>query len=129
MKEVEGENINHNQSQPVINKRYSDENNDKKKMDMALTPVMNSISQGKKITISDIDSTELDEKIQEMISVDDGRFSCTLCAYTSTKKFNLRKHVETHIEGLSFSCQDCDKSFRLRYSLYRHVSQNHITKF
>ena len=72
-----------------------------------------------------IDTTELDQKIQEMIEVVDGVLTCTVCGKTSDRRFNLAKHVETHIEGLSFPCQQCEKTFRYRNSLQKHKSRDH----
>ena len=69
--------------------------------------------------------SELDEKIQEMIEVRDGKFTCTVCGKTSDRRFNLGKHIETHIELLSFPCQLCDKVFRYRNSLQKHKSTFH----
>ena len=72
-----------------------------------------------------MDTTELDQKIQELINVNGGTFTCSLCGKTASTKQNLGKHVETHIEGLSFPCQQCDRSFRSRTSLQSHVSRFH----
>ena len=69
--------------------------------------------------------SELDLKIQEMTSEVNGVFTCTVCGKTARQKINLKKHIETHIEGLSFPCQQCDKSFRSRNSLQFHVSTKH----
>ena len=41
------------------------------------------------------------------------------------RKVNMRNHVETHMEGLSFPCQSCDKTFRSRNSLNFHKSKYH----
>ena len=113
--------------------RYNYENqftNDLMKEDnILLAPVMNSSTQIKKLRYPDMDKTNLDEKIEEMISVVDGVFTCTICGTTCKQKVNLKKHIETHIEGLSFPCQQCDKTFRSRNSLQKHISTIHNTKF
>ena len=76
-----------------------------------------------------MDTTELDQKIQELIIVKGGTFTCSLCGKTASTKHNLGKHVETHIEGLSFPCQQCDRSFRSRNTLQKHKSVNHKSEF
>ena len=69
--------------------------------------------------------SELDLKIQEMISEVNGVLTCTVCGKTAKLKTNLKKHIETHIDGLSFPCQQCDKSFRSRNTLQHHVFFKH----
>ena len=83
---VEEETIHRSQNQKVINQTCIQENevlNDSMIEDMSVTPVMNPNSQVAKLKLTNMDPTELDEKILEMISVVYGRFSCTVCAYTS----------------------------------------------
>ena len=69
---------------------------------------------------------ELDYKIEEMIEkLPDRTFQCKTCGkvYPSKNRTHLFHHVETHIDGLSFPCQHCDKSFRSRNSLRTHIQQ------
>ena len=78
----------------------------------------------------DVDTSnieEVDEKIVENIQKDhDGTFSCRICGKSGVKqKVNMKKHVEIHIEGLSFPCQHCGKTFRSRNLLHTHTSTFH----
>ena len=70
---------------------------------------------------------ELDEKIKENLSkVDvDGtkKWQCIICNRVSRDLSNAKEHVEVHIEGLSFSCQSCDKTFRSRNALRQHKAK------
>ena len=60
------------------------------------------------------------ESIEARIS-EDGTFSCRLCGKAGVKqRFNMKNHIETHLEGLSFPCQHCGKTFRSRNNLYIH---------
>ena len=71
---------------------------------------------------------ELEQKIQEMTETDDDKLICRVCGKVTTgrnKKQDIGKHIETHIEGLSFDCQLCDRTFRSRNSLKTHTSMNH----
>ena len=76
---------------------------------------------------------EVSEKInQNLIENDDGTFSCGFCGKTGdkkqilkTRKFVMRRHVETHLEGLSYPCQTCEKTFRSKNSLNSHTSLYH----
>ena len=56
-----------------------------------------------------------------------GEWDCMACDYNTNDKSNIRKHVEKHIEGLSYACKFCNREFRTRSNLYSHM--NHCTKF
>ena len=79
---------------------------------------------------------EQNEKLNEMITTNaDGTLSCSVCGKvakvsrdTYVMRNNLRNHVETHLEGLSYNCPFCDKTFRSRNSLNSHRSQKHQQK-
>ena len=57
---------------------------------------------------------EIDKKISEyVIRGEDVIYSCGYCGkVVDNNTTHVRNHVETHIEGLSYSCQSCDKTFR-----------------
>merc|ERR1712133_115335 len=71
--------------------------------------------------LANMEVSEQEEKIKEMIDVSDGVFSCKICGKTSNKKFIVQQHLETHITGLSLPCTQCGKTFRNRTSLQRHI--------
>ena len=85
----------------------------------------NSNSKEKIISLysSDFNSIEeVDQQIETMIERQvDGSFKCQPCGRISNKKSNAKEHAETHIDGMSFPCQYCDKSFRSRPSHRDHV--------
>lgn len=68
---------------------------------------------------------ELDQKIEDMMEklMPNGMWLCTTCGKETKKKDHMREHVELHIDGLSFPCQYCDKSFRSRQNLRVHVNR------
>ena len=68
---------------------------------------------------------ELDKKIEEMMIIEGGVFTCSICNKINKQKIDMRRHIETHINGLSFPCSKCAKSFRSRKSLKRHVQIKH----
>ena len=58
----------------------------------------------------------------------DGSAVCNICGKTTQgnhAKYIINQHMETHIEGISFSCENCGKSFRSKNSLRSHKSQKH----
>ena len=65
---------------------------------------------------------ELDQKIIDMIEKVDGtqKRRCIPCGQVSRHLGHAKEHAETHIEGLSFPCQYCSKTFRSRHSLKNH---------
>ena len=83
--------------------------------------------------VSDLNTAEIDQKIEEyLVRAEDGTFSCGVCGKTGNsnilpgnQKQNMRSHVETHMEGLSFLCQSCGKTFGARVSLRMHKSKYH----
>ena len=50
---------------------------------------------------------------------------CRTCGKITKISSDIRRHAESHIEGLSFSCQLCDKTFRSRRVLANHKFINH----
>ena len=76
---------------------------------------------------------EIDEKILEYTETcSDGSFKCKVCGKVSdeslkqaSQKQNLRNHIETHMEGISYACPICKKLFRSRNSLNCHKSKYH----
>ena len=59
---------------------------------------------------------ELEKKVKELI---DG-ITCKVCGKSIKNRFQLVGHVETHIEGLSYSCTLCDKQYSSRDALRVH---------
>ena len=71
------------------------------------------------------DNSAAEEAIQEHLGREDGGHYCRVCNYRSKDKTRVTNHIETHIEGLSYSCSVCDKTFRSRNSLNVHKSTFH----
>ena len=74
--------------------------------------------------VDDIDDTMLTseqeikefwlEKVKELYKKIKGVNTCMVCDYTDRTKntSNIRRHVEKHIDGMSYSCNLCNKEFR-----------------
>ena len=63
---------------------------------------------------------EVDQKIEELTDRVNGVWTCKACGKTSQRKRDLGWHIETHLDGLSFPCNDCEKTFRSRSALDNH---------
>ena len=88
------------------------------------------------VSLNTTEMSEIDAKLMEYLEpLDVGHFRCTICGKDSTgqtrtrtmaeRKANMKKHVETHIEGLSYPCQLCGKEFRSKGSLSNHKRIQH----
>ena len=68
---------------------------------------------------------DLRETINGLIEKVTTGFECKCCGKTSSLSGDMRKHVEIHIEGLSYDCTLCEKSFRSHKLLNNHRQRNH----
>ena len=71
---------------------------------------------------------EVDDQVHDLIEKRDGRHYCKSCDYNSQYKSHVKEHAERHIQGLSYSCKFCDKTFRSSHSLRMHNLRHHKTK-
>jgi len=74
------------------------------------------------------DKSEINMKINELLTKSDGLFRCRSCGKSSKDKTNMKRHIETHIDGLSYSCQMCDKTFRTSQAFHTHTGREHNNK-
>ena len=47
-----------------------------------------------------------------MVKAENGEYYCKVCGKASKNRGHIREHVETHIEGLSYPCNQCGKVSR-----------------
>ena len=90
------------------------------------------VADGDKLLVA-ADSTIEDVRIKldSLMERAEGReniWKCTVCG-KETKgngaRKNMRGHIETHMEGLSYSCRQCDKVSRSSNALNMHVFRIH----
>lgn len=76
------------------------------------------------------ENLDYDQQVRSMLGRVDRIWTCTICGKTDGRNSaaNLRKHIETHIEGVSFPCGFCGKILRTRNSLNTHRSTRHSSK-
>ena len=63
---------------------------------------------------------EVNTKFEEMVVREDGMYRCNHCNRTMTHRGSMKRHVETHLSGLSYDCKNCSKSFRSSRALNFH---------
>ena len=75
----------------------------------------------KKVNSLDADVDEQIENIIIRVKNNEGKigWQCSKCNKYSKTKGNMKKHVEIHLEGLSFVCNYCDSVFKT--SNYRNL--------
>ena len=73
----------------------------------------------------DYSKEELTKIVDELLLKDDGMSVCKSCGKTSSRSSDMRKHVEIHIEGLSFPCPICNNTFRSINILKCHTQRFH----
>ena len=80
---------------------------------------------GDKIDVSSMTPEETEERIKDLYQKTNGNWSCLACAYTNKDLYKMKRHIETHIDGLSYTCTSCDKEFRSKQILEHHMSRFH----
>ena len=64
---------------------------------------------------------EISSDLNELYTKNGDLFACIKCGRTARKSSDIRRHVEMHIEGLSYECPlNCGQSFRSRTQLRDH---------
>ena len=73
---------------------------------------------------------EIDQKFAELIEKDnDGLHRCTVCEKKVKDKRDMKRHLETHLSGLSYDCSQCGKNFRSSSSLRRHTYHHSVKNY
>jgi predicted RNA-binding Zn-ribbon protein involved in translation (DUF1610 family) len=57
--------------------------------------------------------------------IGNGEFKCTMCGKINTHRASMGRHIETHIEGISYPCSQCGKITKSSHALTKHISRNH----
>ena len=68
----------------------------------------------------------VEEQVNNMLEKTDyGKYKCKVCGKTAVVATNIKNHIEHHMEGLLYSCPDCDKTFRSKCTFKVHRVQYH----
>ena len=60
-----------------------------------------------------------------MIEKSQSLWKCKACGKTMNTKQSIKRHSETHIEGMSHACHICSKTYSNRPSLSVHIDNMH----
>ena len=81
-----------------------------------------------KLDVTSLTPDEIEGKRKELYQKIDEVWRCLACDYISSyaKSSAIRLHVETHLDGLCFTCDICNKDFSSRRLLAWHKNKVHI---
>ena len=80
---------------------------------------------GPKFDVTGMNAEEIGDKISSMYQKVEGVWTCLQCGRTSNNKSSdMRLHVETHLDGLCYTCDQCSQDFRSKQSLKDHKKRN-----
>ena len=86
----------------------------------------------RKVSLINGDQQEINIKVDEHIETcADRSLKCLICGKlvnankSGSEKQAMRSHVETHLEGISYQCTFCEKTFRSRNAFNAHKSRKH----
>ena len=74
---------------------------------------------------SSMTEEELKVKRKELYQKVDEAWKCLACDYSTKDSSNIKKHIDKHIEGLSYKCTVCSKEFKTRDSRISHMKKGH----
>ena len=95
------------------------------------TTVMTTSSSPAQMSFSGGSAEDLKATLWSMISLNGNIFTCTVCGKTkdkvSDKKVTLQmeRHVEIHVEGISYDCTRFDQTFMSKSTLHTHTYIKH----
>ena len=118
-----------NHEEPIVENKTSihlEKNATKKKQESYVRTIATTNSFEDKNLIND-------QVFQYLEESSDGAYKCTFCGKTTSnsnshkagQKQHMMNHIETHMEGVTYNCPICQKSFRSKNSLSSHKSQTH----
>ena len=76
-------------------------------------PEKNERKENRKKKSRNVSTSNIDvkEAVEQLIINNEDFFECRTCGKTATRIGDLRKHVEIHIDGLSYECKTCGNTF------------------
>ena len=71
------------------------------------------------------DMDQVDKQLEEFSEKINGVYTCKICLKTFASRTNNHYHIETHMDGLLFSCDKCDRTTKTRNALKKHYGFYH----
>ena len=74
-----------------------------------------------KFSLATNDKSDINSKVEEILTQNDRLLTCSVCGKTGTDKGNMKRHAETHIDGMTYPCELCGKTFRSSNAFHKHT--------
>ena len=71
---------------------------------------------------------QIDSMMKRIKDGTNNRYKCTRCGKRARDRTDMSKHIETHLEGLSYPCDQCGKISRSSHALRYHIYTYHTSK-
>ena len=78
-------------------------------------------------TTDSLEPSEIQLRISEMLQKSDGISTCKVCGKFGKDASNMRRHAETHIDGIVYPCTICERTFKSKNSFRVHKYSTHTT--
>ena len=65
------------------------------------------------------------DAVESKMVEENKQWKCLECGKTTQYKSMMKRHVEIHIDGLTYDCNICGKSFSSRSPQQKHISEHH----
>jgi len=72
----------------------------------------------------EVDSFSLNNTLMGIFEFENGIWKCKVCGKVSKNQSQAKEHGEIHIEGLSYPCEECGKSYASSASMRNHKRQH-----
>ena len=69
-------------------------------------------------------NSEVKSRYEELIVRENSLLRCTVCEKVMKYPADMKRHLETHLTGLSYDCQFCGKIFRSVNAHRQHISKH-----
>ena len=105
---------------------------DQESKDILSTTMMTTIGQPSQVTFNGGTAEDFKTVVWSMISQSGTMLTCTVCGKTKDKSLDrqathhMTSHVESlHVEGATYECARCEKTFRSKHALHCHTNKAH----
>ena len=66
---------------------------------------------------------QINDPLNQIERIGSNKFSCKLCGKVNERKRHALEHIDSHFDGLSYSCEKCGETFRKRGALRKHMNK------
>ena len=116
----------------VKNKTFNESDDDGNESNISLSEELEEVIDEDELNISGRKKFKMMyndiEGIDKMVVKDGNTYKCGICERSSRDRSNVRRHVETHVDGLSYPCTYCSKTLKTKNAHYMHIIRNHSSK-